>query len=291
MTQPPHNYQPPSPSPTDQGSSKENVSNNLSIEHTEEDTETYDSDSNFTDCTTTNKNNLSEAVRMSDPLNTHEGLSPAYTINASLSKITISDKLTDSNYISWSISIQRALRSVGLQSYIKDESSMNNDKHFNTHCDCITNWLLNSMDSAKANWMQSRIMVPDDENLELIYSPQKLCEETRRYHAPCTEAARFRLETELDAFKQGYKVNLITHLDNFTVLKDRLLLAGGKTSTERLARRLLQSLNSSHKEMIDSIIRNITPLSYEAVETEIKRLISENSAITGNNVSSANVNV
>lgn len=291
MTQPPHNYQPPSPSPTDQGSSKENVSNNLSIEHTEEDTETYDSDSNFTDCTTTNKNNLSEAVRMSDPLNTHEGLSPAYTINASLSKITISDKLTDSNYISWSISIQRALRSVGLQSYIKDESSMNNDKHINTHCYCITNWLLNSMDSANANRMQSRIMVPDDENLELIYSPQKLWEETRRYHAPCTEAARFRLETELDVFKQGYKVNLITHLDNFTVLKDRLLLAGGKTSTERLARRLLQSLNSSHKEMIDSIIRNITPLSYEAVETEIKRLISENSAITGNNVSSANVNV
>lgn len=146
------------------------------------------------------------------------------------------------------------------------------------------------MDSTNANRTQSRIMVPDDENLELIYSPQKLWEETRKFHAPCTEAARFRLETELDAFKQGYKINLITHLDNFNSLKDKLLLAGGKPTTEQLARRLLQSLNSSHKEMIDSIIRNITPLSYKAVEVEIKRVISENGAIGSNNVSTSHVN-
>lgn len=133
-------------------------------------------------------------------------------------------------------------------------------------------------------------MIPDDENLELIYSPQKLWEETQKYQAPCTEAARFRLETELDAFKQGYKSNLTTHIDAFTSLKDRLLLAGGKITTERLARRLLQSLNSSHKDMVDSIIRNIIPLSYEAVETEIQRMISESGAITSNNMSASNVN-
>lgn len=166
---------------------------------------------------------------------------------------------------------------------------MSQTKNFDIHCDCITNWVLNSMDSINANRMQSRIMIPYDENLELIYSPQKLWEETRQYHAPCTKAARFRLETELDALKQGYKITLTTHLDNFISLKDRLLLAGGKPSTERLARRLLQSLNSSHKEMIESIIRNITRLTYEAVETEIKRMISENGAITSTNLSASNV--
>lgn len=42
--------------------------------------------------------------------------------------------------------------------------------------------------------------------------------------------------------------------------------------------------------MIDLIIRNITPLSYEAVEVEIKRLISESGAITSNNMSASNAN-
>lgn len=157
-----------------------------------------------------------------------ESLSPAYTINASLSKIAVNAKLNDNNYISWAISIQRALWSIGLQNYIKSESSMSDTNHFDIHCDCITNWILNSMNSINANRMQSRIMIPNDENLELIYSPQKFCEETRWYHAPFTEAARFRLETELDALKQGYKISLTTHLDNFISLKDRLLLAGGK---------------------------------------------------------------
>lgn len=40
--------------------------------------------------------------------------------------------------------------------------------------------------------------------------------------------------------------------------------------------------------MIDLIICNITPLMYEAVETEIKRMISENGAITSINVSASN---
>lgn len=40
--------------------------------------------------------------------------------------------------------------------------------------------------------------------------------------------------------------------------------------------------------MIDGIIQNIIPLLYEAVEVEIKRLISENGAITSNNITSSN---
>lgn len=289
MTHTPDQYPPPSPSSS--------VSVNTEDEHTEEDTEKSETESNYTDCTTKPhteirhySHSLIDNMSQQNPHSHNDNLSTAYSINASLSKISVNDKLSDSNYISWAISIQRALRSVGLQLYIKDESSLSDNKDFDVYRDCITNWILNSMDSTNSNRMQSRIMVPDDENLELIYSPQKLWEETRRYHAPCTEAARFRLETELDAFKQGYKSSFITHIDNFTLLKDRLLLAGGEITTERLARRLLQSLNTSHKEMVDSIIRNITPLSYEAVEVEIKRMISESGAITSSNLSASNIN-
>lgn len=196
---------------------------------------------------TSSKNNMTTRDNYPD-------LSPTYTINAGLSKITVNEKLSDSNYISWALSIQRALRSAGLHAYIKNEASMKDTKSYDDHRDCITNWLLNAMDSTNANRMQSRIMIPGDEDLELIYSPQNLWEETRRFHAPSTEAAKFRIEAELDGFKQGYKINLLTHLDNFNTVKDRLLLAGGKVTSERLARRLLHSLNSSHKDMIDSII-------------------------------------
>lgn len=178
---------PPSPTFTTLVSENE-VSESFNEEQTEKDPDQSKTETKFTDCTTTPKDHIN--IEMSDPSTstTNESISPAYTINASLSKISVNDKLTDSNYISWAISIQRALRSVGLQKYIKNESLMSHTKHFDTHCDCITNWILNSMDSVNANRMQSRIMVPNDENLELIYSPQQIWEETRRYHAPCTEA-------------------------------------------------------------------------------------------------------
>lgn len=139
-----------SPAPTDDISEQDNVelesSNN---EQTGESPDQSESESNFTDCTSTPKNTTTKFSRMSDP--SIETLSPAYSINASLSKITVNNKLTDSNYISWAVSIQRALRSVGLQNYIKNESLMSQTKNFNIHCDCITNWVLNSMDSINAN--------------------------------------------------------------------------------------------------------------------------------------------
>lgn len=235
MTPTSNAFEPPSPAPTDLSSNQEeNSSENPQVEIAEGDPYQSDSESFHTTTLESHPHPYIQTSTMSDPTssNTLDFISPAYTINASLSKISINDKLTDSNYISWVISIQQALRSVGLQLYIKDESSMSGNKNFEIHCDCITNWILNSMDSTNANRMQSRIMVPDDENLKLIYSPQKLWEETRRHHAPCTEAARFRLETELDSFKQGYKISLTTHLDSFTALKDRLLLAGGKPTSE-----------------------------------------------------------
>lgn len=120
----------------------------------------------------------------------------------------------------------------------------------------------------------------------MIYSPQNLWEETRHFHAPSTEAAKFRIEAELDGFKQD-KISLLAHLDNFNSIKDRLPLAGGKVTSERLARRLLHSLNSSHKEMIDSIIRNVSPLTYENDENEIRCVMSESTSISSSNTSSS----
>ena len=268
------------------------LNNSSSPAPTDPDYEMSEEDSNASTHLPSNQNsdNIIHSSRLNMTTQTSENssdLSPTYTINAGLSKITVNEKLTDSNYISWAFSIQRALRSAGLHSYIKNESSMKDTKFYDDHRDCITNWILNAMDSVNANRMQSHIMIPGDEDLELIYSPQNLWEETRRFHAPSTEAAKFRIEAELDGFKQGYKVNLHTHLDNFNSVKDRLLLAGGKVTSERLARRLLHSLNSSHKDMIDSIIRNISPLTYENVETKIRRVISESTAIINTNPSSS----
>lgn len=159
MTQPPGPYTPPSPAPTDHLLEPTPVSNNPNNEQLEEDTDNLETESHFTDCTATPKESHSspETLTMSQPTSnsSSEGLSTAYSINASLSKISVNEELSDSNYISWEISIQRALRSVGLQSYIKDESSVSNSKNFDIHCDCITNWILNSMDLTNANRMQS----------------------------------------------------------------------------------------------------------------------------------------
>lgn len=68
---------------------------------------------------------------------------------------------------------------------------MMSKSNYSTFCECITNWLLNSMDSINSNRMQSKIMIPDNEDLEIFYSPQQLWEETRLFHAPSSEAARF----------------------------------------------------------------------------------------------------
>lgn len=214
----------------------------------------------------------------SEPSLSSEFLLPS-NINTMLYKVSVCDKLTDNNYVSWALSINRALRSLGLHQYLKDEESMTCKPNFSTFCECITNWMLNSMDAVNSNRMQSKIMIPDNEDLELFYSPQKLWEETRLFHAPPTEAARFRLETELDNFKQGYKIDTLTHLDKFNNLKDRFILSGGKKTSDQLARRLLHSLNPSHKDIVDSIIRNISPLAFDTVESEIKRILSESNTV------------
>lgn len=206
-----------------------------------------------------------------------------------LYKVSICDKLTDANYVSWALSVNRALRSLNLHPYLKNEESMMSKPNFSTFCECITNWLLNSMDNVNSTRMQSKIMIPDNEDLEIYYSPQRLWEETRLFHAPSSEAARFRLETELDNFKQGYKVDTLTHIDKFNNLKDRFVLSGGKKSSEQLARRLLHSLNTSHKEIVDSIIRNISPLSFDTVEAEIKRILSESNIAGSNGHQTSNV--
>lgn len=86
-------------------------------------------------------------------------LSLTYNINAGLSKSTVNEKLVDFNYISWALSIQRALRLAGLHGYIKNEESMKRTKHYDNHRDCITNWLLNTMDSVNANKMKYCIMI------------------------------------------------------------------------------------------------------------------------------------
>lgn len=274
-------HQPPSPAPTNPTDYHSDSSSEAST-HT---ARPYQNSSRHTSTTFTH----SQPNMTPHANETLFELSPTYTINAGLGKINVSEKLTDTNYISWALSIQRALQSAGLHAYLKNEVSMVNTKYYDDHRDCITNWLLNSMDTVNANQMQSCIMIPGDEDLELVYSPQNLWEETKRFHAPLTKADKFRIEAELDGFKQGYKTNLLTHIDLFNNIKDYLLLAGGKVTSEQLSRRLLHSLNSSHKDMIDSIIRNISPLTYENVKVKIRRLISENSAITTTNPSSSHI--
>ncbi|KAG0144102.1 hypothetical protein CROQUDRAFT_724167 [Cronartium quercuum f. sp. fusiforme G11] len=75
----------------------------------------------------------------------------AASINMMLSKLITTDKLTDKTYLSWAVWANRSLRSIGMQNYLKDDTKVPDGTSETEHQiikECITNWLLNSMDPA-----------------------------------------------------------------------------------------------------------------------------------------------
>lgn len=100
----------------------------------------------------------------------------AVAINTSLNKLVVSEKLNNKNFITWSQSIARAVRSIGLNPYLKDDVQPKDfalAEHLAT-LECLTNWLLNQMDPSIATRIESDLAIPGSANLEIIFSPSKV---------------------------------------------------------------------------------------------------------------------
>lgn len=175
----------------------------------------------------------------------------AVAINTSLNKIAVSEKLNEKNFLTWSQSIVRAIRSIGLHPYLKDDekpSDFSQNEHLAT-LECLTNWLLNQMDPSIATRVESDLAIPGSADLEIEFSPSKVWSVTRTIHAPSTEAAKYIAQTSLENFKQGFKIGLEEHMISFRQLKDQLILSEGTTASEDLGRRLIHSLHNNHKSL------------------------------------------
>lgn len=134
-----------------------------------------------------------------------------------LGKTPITDRLTDSTYFGWDLAIKRTLRSHTLHNYLtsnEEPTGCTSVEHL-ANQECITNWLLNSMDSLNASGFQSKILTVENGDADIDYNPSRLWKLIQEYHAPRTETEKFNLDREIRNVKQGGNINLLTHLENF----------------------------------------------------------------------------
>lgn len=104
--------------------------------------------------------------KMSTPLTQRQY---AVAINTSLNKLTINKKLNEKNYIAWSHSIARAVRSIGLHPYLKEDIKPDDfvEAEHLANLECLTNWLLNQMGAVYANQIESDLAIPGSIDLEI----------------------------------------------------------------------------------------------------------------------------
>lgn len=163
----------PTSAPSPSNTNLEVKNQQLKIEDTE-DQESFESagSSSYTSSTHTVQRNIMSSIIPS----TLTQRQYAVTINTSLNKISVTVKLNKKNFITWSQSIVRAVRSIGLNPYLKDDIQPDDfaqAEHLAT-LECLTNWLLNQMEPTLATRIESDLEIPGSADLEIEFSPSKV---------------------------------------------------------------------------------------------------------------------
>lgn len=190
-----------------------------------------------------------------------------------LSKITITDKLNDTNYSNWSSEIKTGIKSLSLLSFLlsnKDESPIDADtKLFNEVVrESLTTWIISKLDQANRNRFEPFITVETEIGPEVDSVPSKLWIKIRDHHSPRTPAHQMLLRRLLFGLTQGGST-LPEHLDEFHRIYTSFCNSGGKIGSVELGQQLLMSLNSDWIRVAEDIADS-DKFEYNSVVTALK---------------------
>ncbi|POW19105.1 hypothetical protein PSHT_05026 [Puccinia striiformis] len=203
----------------------------------------------------------------------------AFSITTALSRLSISDKLDDSNYATWSEQMIGNLSSLffdhlifPIPTHLKGISTTSTKDAF--------------YNSSSGKWTRKQSLYNDEVDPDGQSQPDLLWILIEDHHQCENEAAIYLYQTKLDQLKQDQNTTRITeHIDTFVKIKTEILNRGGRLEDITIARKLLNSLHSSHRDEVRHIIRVYVPLTFRGVTLALKQYELENSQLKNKSIS------
>ncbi|KAI7956607.1 hypothetical protein MJO28_003702 [Puccinia striiformis f. sp. tritici] len=111
---------------------------------------------------------------------------------------------------------------------------------------CVLQFIFGKMD--QANSQRFRSLYNDEVDPDGQSQPDLLWILIKDHHQCENEAAIYLYQTKLDQLKQDQNTTITEHIDTFVKIKTEILNRGGRLEDITIARKLLNSLHSSHRD-------------------------------------------
>lgn len=203
-------------------------------------------------------------------------------LTKSLARFTLSEKLTDKNFMRWSQPVCETLMSLDYISYLKKRNYKDpnlSTKQHNKVKFVLTTWLLSLMDAE--NIQRSRVHLTvraaskddntsddtedeNDEELTMTYEPALLWKFLKAHHQSISESSLTVIDTTLHTMTISSSDSLVAHSDKFNNLMLDFYQYRGKMSDVQSARLLLKTigdrLSETTKELVYQTVKPLTRL-------------------------------
>ncbi|KAI7962773.1 hypothetical protein MJO28_000867 [Puccinia striiformis f. sp. tritici] len=176
----------------------------------------------------------------------------AFTITTALSRLSILDKLDDTNYTTWSEQMIGNLSSLFFNRFIFPIPGAPEGDLDYINKRCVLQFIFGKMDHT--NSQRFRSLYNDEVNQE---------------------------EYQLD---QDQNTTVTEHIDNFIKIKTEILNRGGYLEDVTIARKLLNSMHAVHRDEVRHIIRAYSPLTFRGVTLALKQYELENAQLKNKSV-------
>lgn len=210
-----------------------------------------------------------------------------------LARFSVSEKLSDKNFMRWSQSVKEAPMSLDYLPYLKKRNYTNphlSDIEHKKVKFILTTWLLSLMDAENVQRCRAHLTVRSnnrddnslsdededkDEELAMTYEPailwKFLWKFLRSHHQSISESSLIVIDTALHDMKISPSDSLVTHSDKFNNLMLDFYQYRGKMSDIQSARLLIKTVGDRLSETTRELIhQTVKPLTRQGVSDYLK---------------------
>lgn len=228
-------------------------------------------------------------------------------LTKSLARFSITEKLTDKNFMRWSQPVLETLMSLDYVLYVKKRSykdeSLSNKQHLKVKF-VLTTWLLSLMDNENVQRCRVHLTVraakdnedssdnddsETEDELYMTYEPAILWRFLKSHHQSISESSLSVIDTALHAMKISREDSLVTHSDKFNNVMLEFYQYQGKMSDVQSARLLIKTLGDRLTETTKELVyQTVKPLTRQGVTDYLKEYELRNGGFTTAAIREAN---
>lgn len=192
---------------------------------------------------------------------------------SSLSKFKVTEDLTDTNYPTWSQSVEDVFISMQLDKYLTVDKyvdkSLASEKNEITSLN-ITTFILNRLDDHNNTQVRNHLTNPDDPS-EILYDPYKCWIYLKTRHNEITGDKLTAVTKALHACKILKSDTLTSYLDKFENIVREYYYYRGQMPDTQTARMLILSIPSRSETNVELIHATVKPLTQKGVSNYLRQ--------------------